>query len=137
MLRVLSWAYSSMPQGVEHYNINAISHFNRNAVTTDAKRRSFSFYVVHILTIFLSRVLIKSIERFLTCTVMDDSSLLKLCSQVRNIEAEMRSIQEKLEEVKYEVDIKLQALLCERECLLSRVDPFSASGDSLADWIGR
>lgn len=137
MLGVLSWAYSLMPQGVEHYNINAISHFNRNAVTTDAKRRFLSFYVIHTLTIFLSRVLMKSIEQFLACTVMDDSSLLKLCSQVRNIEAEMRSIQERLEEVKYEVDIKLQALLYERECLLSRVDPFSASGDSLADWIGR
>ncbi|MCY7367021.1 MAG: hypothetical protein LH474_02590 [Chamaesiphon sp.] len=126
-----------MPQGVEHYKINAISDFNRNAVTTDAIRRFLSFYIVHTLTIFLSRVLIKSIEYFLACTVMDDSSLLKLCSQVRNIEAEMRSIQEKLEEVKYEIDLKLQALLEERKCLLSRVDPFSASRDSLADWIGR
>jgi hypothetical protein len=137
MSRVLSWAYSSMPQGVEHYNINATSHSNRNAVTTDAIRRFFSFYVVHSLTIFLSRVLIKSIEQFLACTVMDDSSLLKLCSQVRNIEAEMRSIQERLEKVKYEIDTQLPALLNERECLLSRVDPFSASGDSLADWIDR
>jgi hypothetical protein len=137
MLGVLSWAYSSMPQGVEHYNINAISHFKRSAVTTDAIRRFSSFYVVHTLTNFLSRVLIKSIEQFLACTVMDDSSLLKLCSQVRNIEAEMCSIQERIEEVKYEVDIKLHALLDERECLLSRVDPFSTSGDSLIDWIGK
>lgn len=137
MLRVLSWAYSSMPQGVEHYNINAISHFNRNAVTTDAIRRSLSLYIVHALTIFLPRVLMRNIEKFLACVVMDHSSLLKLCSQVRDIEAEMHSIQEKLEDVKYEVDIQLQALLSERECLLSRVDPFSTSGDSLADWIGR
>jgi hypothetical protein len=137
MSRVLSWAYSSMPQGVEHYNINAISHFNRNAVTTDAKRRSFSFYIVHTLTILLSRVLIKSIEQFLACTLMDDASLRKLCFQVQNIEAEIRSIVEKLEEVKYEIGTQLPALLNERECLLSRVDPFSASGDSLADWIGR
>jgi hypothetical protein len=137
MSRVLSWAYSLMSQGVEHYNINAIGYFNRSAVTTDAIRRFFSFYIVHTLTNLLSRVLIKSIEQFLACAVMDDSSLLKLCSQVRNIEAEMRSIQKQLEEVKYEIDLKLQALLIERECLLSRVDPFSASGDSLADWMGR
>jgi hypothetical protein len=68
---------------------------------------------------------------------MDDSSLLKLRSQVRNLEAEMRSSQERLEEIKYEIDLKLQALLDECECLLSRVDPFSASGDSLVDWMGR
>jgi hypothetical protein len=58
MSRVLSWAYSSMPQGVEHYNINAISHFNRSAETTDVIRRFFSFYIVHALTNFLARVLI-------------------------------------------------------------------------------
>jgi hypothetical protein len=85
MSRVLSWAYSSMPQGVEHYNINAIGHFNRNAVTTDAIRRFLSFYLVHTLTNFLSHGLIKIIEQFLACNV-DDFSLLKLCSQVRNVD---------------------------------------------------
>jgi hypothetical protein len=139
MLGVLSFAYRSMSEGVEHEALSTAIPKVQQLLKSLMPKGVLKISLVlsaSILTKYSIGVLIKSIEQFLACTVMDDSSLLKLCSQVRNIEAEMRSIQERLEEVKYEIDLKLHALLSERECLLSRVDPFSASGDSLADWIG-
>jgi uncharacterized membrane protein (DUF106 family) len=143
MLGVLSFTYSSMLQSVEHEALStAISKVQQflKPLMSSGVFIFFKFCLVlsaSILTNCLIGVLIKSIEQFLACTVVDDSSLLKLCSQVRNLDAEMRSMQERLEEVKYEIDINPSALLDERECLLSRVDPFSGSGDSLADWISR
>ena len=41
----------------------------------------------------------------------------------------------KAEKLESEVMIRVQSLLDERECLLSRVDPYSDSGNSIADWI--
>jgi hypothetical protein len=143
MLGVLSFTYSSMLQGVEHEALSTaipkVQQFLKSLMSSGVFKFFKSRLVLSasILTSHLICVLMRSVEQFLACTVIDGPSLQKLCFQVQSIEAEIHSIVEKLEEVKSEIDTQLPALLSERECLLSRVDPFSASGDSLADWIDR
>jgi peptidoglycan hydrolase CwlO-like protein len=140
MLGVLSFTYSSMLQSVEHEALSTAIPKVQQLLQSPMSSGVFTSCLVlsaSILTKYSIDVLIRNVEQFVVFAVMDDSSLQELCFQVQNIEAEMRSMQEKLEEVKYHIDINLPALLDERECLLSRVDPFSANGDSIADWIGR
>jgi hypothetical protein len=140
MLGVLSFTYSSMLQSVEHEALSTAIPKVQQLLQSLMSSGVFKFYLVlraSILTKYSIDVLIRNVEQFVVFTVMDDSSLRKLCSQVGNIETEIRSILEKQAEIKYQIDITIQALLSERECLLSRVDPFSANGDSIADWIGR
>jgi peptidoglycan hydrolase CwlO-like protein len=140
MLGMLSFTYSSMLQSVEHEALSTAIPKVQQLLQSPMSSGVFTSCLVlsaSILTKYSIDVLIRNVEQFVVFAVMDDSSLQELCFQVQNIEAEMRSMQEKLEEVKYHIDINLPALLDERECLLSRVDPFSANGDSIADWIGR
>ncbi len=68
---------------------------------------------------------------------MDNADLRQLHLQALEFKAQIQSLQEKSETFQSEIRIRLQSLLDENECLSSRVDPFSTSGDSLADWIGR
>jgi hypothetical protein len=68
---------------------------------------------------------------------MDNADLQQLHLQALEFKAEIQSLKEKSETFESEIRIRLQSLLDDNECLSNRADPFSASGDSLADWIGR
>jgi hypothetical protein len=59
MSRVLSWAYSSMPQGVEHDIVCAVLRCFNTVYSIDAIRR-YSSYYIHLEKIRVGVILITS-----------------------------------------------------------------------------
>jgi hypothetical protein len=59
MSRVLSWAYSSMPQGVEHDIVCAVLRCFNTVYSIDAVRR-YSSYYIHLQNVCVGVILITS-----------------------------------------------------------------------------
>jgi hypothetical protein len=147
MLGVLSFTYSSMLQSVEHEALStAIPKVQQllKPLMSSGVFKFFNFHLVlsaSILTKIIFYVVISNIGKFLVRAIMNDSNLHGFELRILNLEARMSNFMQassdELAEIKSGIRIEFQALLDENECLSSRVDPFSASGDSLADWICR
>ncbi len=139
MLGMLSFTYSSMLQSVEHQALSTVLlNFERFLQPLIVARRFPTVLSACILAIFLIWCSNDKERQMIWCRyLMDNADLQQLHLQALEFKAEIQSLKEKSETFESEIRIRLQSLLDDNECLSSRVDPFSASGDSLADWIGR
>lgn len=137
MMRVLTLIYSLMPQGFEHEALStALLNFEQFLQPLMPQGVSqFLVLSASILAIFWNWCFNKKHQPFWLEYLMDEAYQRQLHLQILDLKAEMRSLQEKLENLEFELMIRVQSLLENNQCLLSLEDPYSDSGNSLADWI--
>ena len=137
MMGVLILSYSLMPQGFEHEALStALPNFEQFLQPLMPQGVSQSLVLsASMLAMFWNWCFNEKYQLFWCGYLMDEICLRQLHIQVAEFKAEIQSLQEKAEQLESDIRIRVQSLLDERECLLSRVDPYSDSGNSLADWI--
>lgn len=76
----------------------------------------------------------ENIQLFSVYGSMNTIVIRNLLLRLQTITREVSTIRDELRQMDSEFRITLEALLDQHDCLTSRADPYSDSGDSLADW---
>jgi hypothetical protein len=137
MIGVLILSYSSMPKGFEHQALSTVllnfEQFLRPLMPYGVSQSLKPTVLFSGLASSFISCFNEKYDKFWHGNLMDVDNVYLL--RLQEIAEEVCTIQSRVKELEAEIRIEVRDLLDERECLLSRVDPYSDSGNSLADWI--